>query len=99
VSSLPVVVSAGALVRANLLLEEKAVFGGPSTTSSAITVSQLYHSSAQCRGYLPPLLETLVLVCIKLGLWPVLKLPMGEASPLLLGLVTRDFASLVVLSF
>jgi hypothetical protein len=49
--------------------------------------------------YIPPVLDVLLLVCMRLGLCPVLKLPMGEASPLLLGLETLDFASLVVLSF
>jgi hypothetical protein len=48
---------------------------------------------------LPPVLDVLLLVCMRLGLCPVLKLPMGEASPLLLGLETLDFASLVLFSF
>jgi hypothetical protein len=48
---------------------------------------------------IPPVLDVLLLVCMRLGLCPVLKLPMGEASPLLLGRETLDFASLVLLSF
>jgi hypothetical protein len=48
---------------------------------------------------IPPVLDVLLLVCMRLGLCPVLKLPMGEASPVLLGLETLDFASLVLLSF
>jgi len=48
---------------------------------------------------LPPVLDVLLLVCMRLGLCPVLKLPMGEASPLLLGRETLDLASLVLLSF